>query len=300
VVIQVPGTSLKLLGTQTQPRMTAHDVVCLHTMVGYLKSTDAYFRDQGFGGTESHLGLGGKWGSDVEPQLDGKTWQWQDVAFTADANYEGNGRVISYETADNAPQDPDDIAEWTPKQLDEIVRVVKWLCSREAHKYCPTSWKCYKEGIPTSLIPNTLKSSRGIGYHAQGTASSMPAGAERWSSTVGKPCPTSRRIKQLKEIIIPRVRDEEDNMGFTADDKNYLGYIVGAITGANNNSTIDDVQPALRDGLNAAKEGRDTTKKVYTGVEELAADFEAFKVSTDAKLNEIIDLVSPTEDSTDA
>lgn len=197
-----PGGSWRPLGAQTQPRMSAHEVVCLHTMVGYLTSTDAMFRSQGFNGTESHFGVGGKWGGDAAQGLDGKVWQWQDCDYTADANLEGNDRVISIETADNAPQSPDDIEAWTPKQVDAIVDLVAWLC------------RTYS--IPARLIPDTKPGTRGIGYHAQGTAASLPAGAERWSTTVGKPCPTKRRIDQIVNVVIPRVQQaldqEEDDM----------------------------------------------------------------------------------------
>jgi hypothetical protein len=49
----------------------------------------------------------------------------------------------------------------------------------------------------------------------------LPAGAERWSPTVGKPCPTGRRIAQITGVIIPRVQqalNEEDDMPLTDDD----------------------------------------------------------------------------------
>ena len=36
-----PRAEHRPLGTQTEPRMTGHDVVCLHTMVGFLASTAA-------------------------------------------------------------------------------------------------------------------------------------------------------------------------------------------------------------------------------------------------------------------
>ncbi len=191
-----PGASWRPLGAQTQPRMSSHEVVCLHTCVGFLASTDAMFRDQGFGGTESHFGVGGKWGSDAGQGLDGAVWQWQDLDFTADANLEGNPRVISIETADNAPQLPGDIEAWTPAQVDAIVDLVAWLCRTYA--------------IPARLIADTVPGTKGIGYHAQGTAATLPAGAERWSTTVGKPCPTARRIAQITAEIIPRVQQALD------------------------------------------------------------------------------------------
>lgn len=200
--VTYPGAAYRPLGPQTQPRLGTHEVVCLHTAVGSLAGTDSYFRDQGFGGTESHFGVGGKWGPDAAAGLDGVVYQWQDLDYTADANYEGNDRVISIETADNAPQLPADIEAWTPAQLDAIVALVAWLC------------RTYD--IPARLVPDTRPGTRGIGYHAQGTAASLPAGWERWSTTVGKPCPTTRRINQLISVVIPRVQlaldQEEDDM----------------------------------------------------------------------------------------
>ena len=43
-MLTYPAAVHKPLGPQTEPRMTGHDIVCLHTMAGYLSSTDRYFR----------------------------------------------------------------------------------------------------------------------------------------------------------------------------------------------------------------------------------------------------------------
>ncbi len=197
------------LGSQTEPRMTSHDIVCIHTMVGYLYSTRVMFMKGGYTGTESHFGIGGKWGSDVtEGRLyDGRVEQWQDLGYQADANLEGNPRVISIETADNAPRLASDISEWTPKQLDALVKLIRWLCSKAAHANCPAPWECHKSGIPMALIPDTKPGRRGIAYHAQGISPNRVSGGEVWSSVAGKECPGATRIKQLKEVVIPRVRD---------------------------------------------------------------------------------------------
>src|SRR5215207_1024639 len=123
-MLTYPGARWKPLGAQTETRMTGHDIVCLHTMVGYLTSTDRYFRiynGEGYRGTESHFGIGGKWGPDLGGDLDGAVWQWQDLDYQASANLDGNDRVISIETADNAPQYPDDLEPWTPAQLSAII-----------------------------------------------------------------------------------------------------------------------------------------------------------------------------------
>jgi hypothetical protein len=180
------------LGTQTQPRLSSHDIICVHTMVGYLKSTYGMFEQNGFSGVESHFGIGGKWGSDANDGLDGVTWQFQDTDFTADANLEGNHRVLSIETADNAPRLAKDILPWTPKQLDEIVRLIAELC------------KMYN--IPAKLIPDTKPGRRGLAYHAQGISPNLVSGGEKWSSAPGKECPGPVRIRQFKEIVIPRVQ----------------------------------------------------------------------------------------------
>lgn len=205
-----PGARFYPLGAQTETRMRAHDIICLHTMVGYLASTDRYFRisnGDGFRGTESHFGIGGPWGPDLGGGLDGATWQWQDLAFGADANLDGKATVISIETADNAPARPEDIAAWSPAQLDEIVELVAWLCSPAAHAKCPTNWECHRSGIPATLIPDTRLGRRGIGWHAQGVPGvGLVPGGVQWSNSPGKSCPTRRRIEQLHLVVIPRVR----------------------------------------------------------------------------------------------
>ena len=199
------------LGSQTQPRMKVHDIVCLHTMVGYLYSTNNMFHNNGYGGTESHFGIGGKWGSDVTGgrSWDGRVEQWQDLDYTADANLDGNHRCISIETADNAPTYAANIEPWTPKQVSAIVRLVRWLCSPGAHADCPSSWKCHQEGIPLKLIPDTKPGRRGIGYHAQGIAPNRVSGGELWSNANGKECPGPVRIRQLKSEIIPALTEED-------------------------------------------------------------------------------------------
>lgn len=183
--------------------MRSHDIVCVHTMVGYLVSTDNYFRiynGQGYSGTESHYGVGGKWGPDLGGNLDGAVWQWQDRGFQASANYEGNGRVISIETADNAARP---IQPWTPAQISALIKLIAWECSPVAHAACPSAWRCRSVGIPPVLIPDTRSDRRGIGYHAQGAADYIAG--ERWSTSPTKDCPTAVRVSQLRSTVIPGV-----------------------------------------------------------------------------------------------
>ena len=216
-----PGAAYKPLGPQTEPRMTGHDVVCLHTMVGYLSSTDAYFRAAngvGYAGTESHFGVGGQWGKDASLGLDGTVWQWQDIAYQADANLDGNPTTISIETADNAARP---IKPWTPLQCEAIAQILAWLCSREAHAECPSSWTCHREGIPLALITDTKPGRRGIGYHRQGCDPWRVEGGVRWSGSYGKDCPTEPRIQQIPAVIARAqeiTNHQEDDIMATIDE----------------------------------------------------------------------------------
>lgn len=189
---KIAGTTYRPLGSQTEPKMTAHDIICLHTMVGYLTSTDAMFKQNGYSGTESHFGIGGIWGSDRDKNLDGVVYQWQDLEYTADANLDGNWHVVSIETADNAPKAAKDLAAWTPKQCAAIIKLVASLCK--------------KYNIPAVLIADTKRGRRGIAYHRQGCDPWRVDGGELWSNAFGKECPGTARIKQISEVIIPGVK----------------------------------------------------------------------------------------------
>lgn len=178
-----PGADYRPLGGQTQPLMRAHDIVCLHTMVGSLDGTDVYFRSGGYGGTESHFGVG----------HDGTVYQWQDLEHTADANLDGNSRVISIETADTGPGfakwDPNssNVPAWLPAQLAVLSDLVAWLCDRY--------------DIPCAAIPDSRPGRRGVAYHRLGVDPWRVAGGERWSTSRGKVCPGDLRIAQVPGVI---------------------------------------------------------------------------------------------------
>lgn len=178
-------------------------------MVGYLTSTLAMFEQGGFTGTESHFGVGGKWGGDKVRELDGVAYQFQDLDYTADANYEGSWHVISIETADNAPQRPEDIEPWTHKQFLKIVEIIVELC------------KLYD--IPPVLIKDTKPGRRGLAYHYQGVPPNLVPGGEKWSKA-GHVCPGPVRVKQFIDQVIPEVqaRLKEQDMPLNADDKAWI------------------------------------------------------------------------------
>lgn len=205
-----------LAARMTQARMTRHDIICLHTMVGYLKTTDEMFKQGGYTGVESHYGVGGIWGPDADHHLDGVVYQWVNDDYRADANLDGNHRLISIETADNAPQHAADIRPWTPRQVEAIIRLVADRCARY--------------DIPAELVPDSKPGRRGIAYHRQGIDPWRVAGGEVWSKSRGKECPGDARIAQLKTVIIPGVRlllsgqplVQEDDMAKGFDDKHKL------------------------------------------------------------------------------
>lgn len=185
------GALYRPLGDQSEPKMTKHDIVCVHTMVGYLWSTDQMFKSGGYTGTESHFGIGGRWGSDASRNLDGQIYQWQDTVYSADANLDGWYRVISIETADNAPKLASDLEAWTSRQLESLAQCIAWCC------------RTYD--IPPVLVPDSKPGRRGIAYHRQGIDPWRVAGGEIWSGARGKECPGDRRISQLRTVVIPRV-----------------------------------------------------------------------------------------------
>lgn len=166
--------------------MTAHDIVCVHTMAGFLAGTEAEFRKNGWTGTESHFGVGGP----SDPGFDGTVYQWVDTDFQADANLEGNPRLISIETSDGR----DETTPWTEAQLAAIAAIIVWACQ--------------EYDIPAELVADSTPGLRGIAYHRQGIEPWKVAGGERWSTVHGKVCPGDVRIQQLIDDVIPRVQQE--------------------------------------------------------------------------------------------
>lgn len=185
----MPGARWEPLGpTPGQALMRAHDIICIHTMVGSLRGTDAYFEQKGWGGTESHFGTG----------HDGEIVQWQDTERVAEANLNGNWHIISIENADRGTgfpawdvNNPAKIPAFTPQQVEANARIVAWACK--------------KYNIPCVLIPDSKPGRRGIGYHRQGCdgnfSNGRVPGGELWSSAFGKVCPGDKRIAQIPQII---------------------------------------------------------------------------------------------------
>jgi hypothetical protein len=154
-------------------------------MVGSLAGTSSMFHQDGYGGNESHFGVGG----------DGTVRQWQDTDYTADANAGGNHRIISIETADYGEPafgkwdtaNSALVPAWTDAQVRALAEITAACC--EAYT------------IPLALVPDSLPTRRGIAYHRQGIDPWRVAGGELWSSARGKACPGNRRIAQVPAVI---------------------------------------------------------------------------------------------------
>jgi hypothetical protein len=158
-------------------------------MVGFLRSTDNYFRTRT--SIESHFGLGGPFDG---PDLDGVLWQWVPLNRTADANFHANPWAVSIETSDNAPGRPEDIVAWSPKQLAALIRWGNWLADewRVPRRQCP-AWDA-----------------SGFGWHAMWGAPS------HWTNVAGKVCPGRRRINQLRTVVFPAIFEGTEGDFFMA------------------------------------------------------------------------------------
>ncbi len=160
------------LGAITEEPPITPTVLIFHTMVGFLRGTEAMFKQGGFKGEESTFGVGGPWDGD----LDGVLWQWQDTHRQADAQFAGNAYADSIETSDGGhPTNP-----WSSKQIETLVRLtVDW---------------CTMTGNPCELVK--APSGRGLGYHEQ-----------FWDWNHGDhACPGPVREGQLRTLVIPKAR----------------------------------------------------------------------------------------------
>lgn len=166
------ATDKRLPEWRTEPRITPR-VIILHSIVGSLAGADTHFRHHT--SIEAHMGVG----------LDGEVWQWQNTNRQADANFLANDFAISIETADNG--NPDSFP-WTDAQVAKIIQIINFLLGKypSIKRQKVTSWD-----------------GSGIGYHVQ-------FGAPGKWTPVAKTCPGRVRIKQLEEIILPKVLEEED------------------------------------------------------------------------------------------
>lgn len=200
MAILYPGAEHHLLANKSTTPITPL-VVNVHTMVDTLPGTESYFSKSG--NPYSHFGTGG----------DGSVWQWQELDFRAASDLDGNPYCISIENEDTGTLFPvwsgSDVPRFTPAQAESLAQLIAWLCTRF--------------GLPTNLIPNSIYGQTGVGYHRLGVDPYRVPNGVKWSNAYGKACPGDRRIAQLRDEIMPRVRaliapppvsEEDDDMPY--------------------------------------------------------------------------------------
>ena len=168
-----PRAQYRPLGTQTEPSIGVPRVLIWHTMSGYLGGTESMFRADGYSGTESTFGLGGRY----DPSgLDGVLWQWQTLDHQADAQMSGNTYATSIECSDGAR----DGEPFTAKQIESSIALGVWWCQQTGRPATrATSWDGY-----------------GFGYHSL---------FRQWNPD-SHDCPGDARVAQLVNIIWPGIR----------------------------------------------------------------------------------------------
>lgn len=188
---RMPGT--RWVGEKSpQTRMSAYDVVCVHTIVGYAPAHAAHF----------------------STYADGRIDQSRDTRFRSAANLNGNPRVIAIENEDHGPR----FGKWSGSNVPPLTAEQVEACARIL------AWAHLAHGVPLKLCPDSKPGSRGLAYHRQGVdgnfgpgtaypAVGRVAGGEVWSSARGKVCPGDRRIAQLPAILAraKRIVNEGDD-----------------------------------------------------------------------------------------
>jgi hypothetical protein len=167
-----PGAIRKVVARHRTP-MARYRGVCNHVAVSEAASLFGYFNQPG--NPTSHFYV----------RRDGTVEQYVDTQFRAPAQLEGNSSMIGIETQGGVRNV--DTEPWTESQVDALARIAAW--ANRVH------------GIPLVRMPDSLPSTRGIGYHRLGVDPWRVSGGERWSQSYGKVCPGAGKIAQIPRII---------------------------------------------------------------------------------------------------
>lgn len=154
----------------------------------------------------------------LRPAAGGNSWhfylprsgpaiQYIDLDRCAYAQLDGNATMVSWESQGgviNADGEP-----WTDNQVEWGARILAHLSETE--------------GVPLQVMPDSLPTSRGLGYHRLGIDPWRVPGGEKWSSAFGKLCPGAAKIAQIPRIVarakqITNPAPEEDDLPFTEAD----------------------------------------------------------------------------------
>lgn len=188
------------------PRIRAR-IGILHVDAGNAADLYEFFRDRS-GGIESHGHI----------RKDGHLYQYRDTDWQADANHLANDFAISFETQGFGE------GEWTAEQLATIKRVMLW--GRVAH------------GIPLRVVDSWNDPIGGWGYHTLFGAPSP------WTP-VAKSCPGPDRKKQFHDVLVPWMRDPDQEDEVTPEDIEKIAKRAAALTVEQLLAT--DLFPRLKD-----------------------------------------------------
>lgn len=181
--IEYPGAVIRPLQNKSTTLLTPK-FINVHTIVGYMDSTYHYFNQSGR--PYSHFGTNHA----------GRVEQWQDLLYKAASDLDGNPWSISVENEDHGlaygDWDGSDVPRFTPPQAEAIAQLIAWLCVRFA--------------IPAVLLADSLPIPHGVSFHRLGIDPWRLPGGILYSSADGKVCPGNRRIAQLRDEIMPRVK----------------------------------------------------------------------------------------------
>lgn len=188
MAVTVPGAELQLANPVSTRRISPLVWIILHTIVGTVNGS--------LSGRHYHIYV----------RADGSFVQRQDLLLRSAASVEANPYSIAITAEDKGPAFPswsgNDVPAYTAAQVDTIVRVLAWICKRF--------------GIPPEAVRDScLGNGPGSAWHRLGINGNFPlwpsifrgrvAGCQLWSSSFGKGCPGNERIKQINNVIIPRV-----------------------------------------------------------------------------------------------
>lgn len=193
--IVYPGADYRQLSGKSTSLLTPL-VINIHTMVGTLAGSEAWFTPTGR--PYSHFGVGGS----------GAVRQWQDLRYRAASDLSGNAFCISIECEDSSilfsKWTGSDVPAFTAKQYAALDNLIDWLCTRFA--------------ISRRLLKNSCERN-GISYHRLGIDPWREPDCTYFSSKTGKVCPGERRIAQIRSLVLGEasVPKEWDEMATQAE-----------------------------------------------------------------------------------
>jgi len=213
----------------------------LHVDAGNSKSLFGYFNGPS-GGIESHFHV----------PKDQQVEQYRDTGYEADANLKANSFIkdgkrygyISIETQGFGA------GEWTPRQLDEIKKLLLWLSKTH--------------GFPLVRCPAHM--SPGVGYHVM-------FGAPGPWTPVAKDCPGRERVKQFNNILVPWMKSVtapkpatptgDDDMALTdADVLKILNFEIGGTDYLDRPLTVGQSLRQMNAQFKVLREGGDLNNQL--------------------------------------